>query len=100
MRPHLEAFSKHIVPMNPSDNVHKTVFKPGDTKGRAQTQTMEDTTKGTSSRHCITGPAAVGRRRWACRSSLPEFSLSGYHNLNHVAIPQAEMISQIDVSDD
>ena len=32
MRPHREAFSKHIVPMNPSDNVHKTVFKPGDTK--------------------------------------------------------------------
>jgi hypothetical protein len=32
MRPHREAFSKHTVPMNPSDNVHKTVFKPGDTK--------------------------------------------------------------------
>jgi len=32
MRPHREAFSKHTVPMNPSDDVHKTVFKPGDTK--------------------------------------------------------------------
>jgi hypothetical protein len=32
MRPHREAFSKHTVPMNPSDNVHKTIFKPGDTK--------------------------------------------------------------------
>ena len=32
MRPHREAFSKHSVPMNPSDNVHKTVLKPGDTK--------------------------------------------------------------------
>ena len=32
MRPQREAFSKHTVPMNPSDNVHKTVFKPGDTK--------------------------------------------------------------------
>jgi len=32
MRPHREAFNKHSVPMNPSDNVHKTVFKPGDTK--------------------------------------------------------------------
>ena len=32
MRPHREAFSKHTAPMNPSDNVHKTVFKTGDTK--------------------------------------------------------------------
>jgi hypothetical protein len=32
MRPHREAFSKHTVPINPSDNVHKTVFKPGNTK--------------------------------------------------------------------
>ena len=32
MRPHREALSKHIVPMNPSDNVHKTILKPGDTK--------------------------------------------------------------------
>lgn len=32
MRPHREAFSKHSVPINPSDNVHKTVLNPGDTK--------------------------------------------------------------------
>jgi hypothetical protein len=32
MRPHRETFSKHAVLMNPSDNVHKTVFNPGDTK--------------------------------------------------------------------
>ena len=32
MRPHREAFNKHSVPMNPSDSVHKTVLKPGDTK--------------------------------------------------------------------
>ena len=32
MRPHREAFSKHTAPMNPSDNVHKTVLKLGDTK--------------------------------------------------------------------
>jgi hypothetical protein len=32
MRPHREAFSKHTVPMNPRDIVHRTVLKPGDTK--------------------------------------------------------------------
>jgi hypothetical protein len=31
---------------------------------------------------------------------LPEFSLSGYPDLDHIGILQAEMISQINVSDD
>src|SRR5436190_3371675 len=100
MRPHREAFSKHTVPMNPSDNVHKTVFKPGDTKKPAQTQTSEDTRKGTSSSRCITGRAAVDRRRWARLSSLPEFSLSAHPDLDHIAILQTEMMSQIDVRND
>src|SRR5882724_11249751 len=100
MRPHREAFSKHTVPMNPSDNVHKTVSSQAIQRSRAQTQRTEDTRKGTSSPHCITGRAAVSRSRWARLSSLPEFSLSGHSDLDHIAILQAEMMSQIDVSND
>ena len=53
--------------------------------------------------------AAVGRRRWARLSYFQEFILtyasssldanSGHADLHHIAILQAEMISQIDISD-
>jgi hypothetical protein len=57
--------------MNPSDNIHKTVFKPGDTKNPSANAKEEDTRKETSSFRCIKDRAAVDRRRWARLSSLP-----------------------------
>jgi hypothetical protein len=69
-------------------------------RNRAQTQTMEGTRKGTSSSRCITRRAALGRRRWAYLSWLREFSRSGQPDLDHIAIVQAELISQIDVRDE
>src|SRR6266487_2832534 len=100
MRPQREAFSKHTVPMNPSDNVHRTVFKLGDTKkpsanatdGRHQKRNILVPLHNIS-RCC--GPQALGRSL-----IVPEFSLSAHVDLDHITILQAEMISQIDVSDD
>ena len=65
MRPHREAFSKHTAPMNPSDNVHKTVLNLGDTKkpsanandGRHQKRNIFVPLHNTSRRY---GPQALG----------------------------------------
>ena len=110
MRPHWEAFSKHSVPMNPSDNVHKTVLRLGDTKkpsantnaGRHQKRNIFVLLHNTS--RCF-GSQALGRFLMAARVQRRVCAFMPRRqywapDLDCIAILQAEMISQIDISDD
>ena len=96
MRPHREAFTKHMAPMNPSDNVHKTVLTPDDTKnpkakanaGRHQKRNIFVPLNNTS--RCF------GSQALALKVSYPCSCLdvtSRYLDLDRIAILQTEMSS-------
>jgi len=100
MRPHREALSKQIVPMNPSDNVHKTILKPGDTKkpmananvGRHQKKNIVVPLHNTS-RCCglqVLGSLIFPRVKVTYASSSLDAS-SAHAHLDSIAILQAEM---------
>ena len=101
MRPHREALSKHAVPMNPSDNVHKTILKPGDTKkpmananaGRHQKKNIVVPLPNTSRWRGlqVLGSSLIFPRVKVTYASSPVDASSAHADLDYIAILQAEV---------